>query len=106
MPEQIDYGKLGIKFRHFFDKKNRLSATIATKWNPARDKIIVALSLCNRRDKPSRALGRNVALERLDDYLANGAYYLVHLFTHSELKEALREGTILKFFPVLPRKFR
>jgi hypothetical protein len=66
-PSEAEYLKAvrGIRFHHFHDLAGRLVATIATE--PFSDtEIAVAAAVCAVGDSPSRALGRKIAVGRLE----------------------------------------
>lgn len=56
-----------LRFRHFHDTTGRMIASIVSERLP-NDLFAVAISRCNRSDKPTRERGRELALERLDRF--------------------------------------
>lgn len=80
-----------VRVRHYYSTKNgRLVATIATRQEG--DLIQVAASVCHVRDNPSKAIGRNIAIGRLD------AGKNVVTMSADEYHERAETGTILLDF--------
>ncbi len=79
-------------FRHFHRSSGRLIATIATvTW---KDKIAVGIARCNKKDRPSKRKGREIATERL----MNG---LLGLSKHEQEKNLFTVVTLAEFQKIL-----
>jgi len=59
-----------LRYRHFHDNTGQLIATIVSEPNPD-GTFAVAITRCNRSDKPMRQRGRELATERLDLWQAH-----------------------------------
>lgn len=81
-----------VRFHHMITLSGRLIATLATEpWDSEGNEIAVSYAICTVTDKPSRHLGRTIALGRLEV----GKCEVMSL---AELKSEISDRTIMLRF--------